>query len=119
MSTIVPAFKAYKEHSLDMGTLIVGEVEGFDFAGSTARLRIGRVSGPAWLEWTSDEPPDDGVFTWDDVERELKIDLPASAFDSPDVGRYTYQVTIISAAGVALSPPLSGEFKVLPVVAPA
>jgi hypothetical protein len=112
---IAPAFQAYKEHSLDMGTFVVG-VEGFDFSGSTARLRIGRVGGPSWLEWASDEPPDEGVFTWDDAERELACDLPASAFDAPEIGRYTYQITIISAAGVALSPPLEGPFKVLPVV---
>ncbi len=113
-----PVFTAHKEHSLDMGTFVVeASVEDFDFAGSTAQLRIGRLGEAAWLEWeTGDTLPEGGIFEWDDSTRELKIDLPASVFDAPAVGGYVYQITITSAADVRLAPPLTGPIRLGPVV---
>jgi hypothetical protein len=105
-----PSFIAYKEHSLDMGTVTVtSSAPGFDLTGSVAKFIIGKMGQPALLQWLSSDPPDEGLFTWNDTTRQFAIDVPASVFEALELGRFWYRVTITTASGVPLPPPFLGH----------
>lgn len=111
-----PTFIAYRGHAIDMGVFTITAPTGFDFTGTVARLRIGRPGEAAHVEWRSDDVPSGVLFGWNDATGELSIDMPSAAVDAQEAGRYTYQITIISASGEPLGPPCVGYFRVASTV---
>lgn len=99
-------FVAYRGHALDLGTFTITPSAG-SLVGSRAILRIGKSGQLALLEFESDSPPAEGVFTWDDSTGALVVDLAASHVDTLDVGNNFAQVTIEKADGTPLKGPTS------------
>lgn len=89
-------FSAYAGHALDLGTFTISPSDG-DLAGSRAIVRAGSPGAPALLELESDNPPEEGLITWNPGTGALSLDLAASQVDALEVaGRASGQLSLLT-----------------------
>jgi hypothetical protein len=100
-------------HALDMGVFTMTPSSG-DLVGSTAEMRIGEGGEQALVSLTSATPPaTPSQFAWDENARTLAIKLNAPVLAPLPADRHSYQLTIVTSAGLRL-PGGHGAIRVTP-----